>query len=256
MIIDAHTHLGKIRYTSIIEGDADMIVNLADEAGINKLCASSTKALSYDLHEGNRDVIEATKRYPNRILGYVVANPRYGEEVVEEFERYVRVHGMIGLKMHSHSHMYEADDPIVYPLMEKATQLRVPVLFHADIREIRVLAERFPDVTILVAHMGSAAALLQPTGDWIGTIQVAKKHDNIILETSASTFDMGMIERAVEALGAERIVYGSDMPLLSPSAQLAKVKAADISDEDKRLILGENMARLLHLRTSSKEGSS
>ena len=76
---------------------------------------------------------------------------------------------------------------------------------------------------------------------------VAESCKNIILDTCSSTVDMGFVERAVERLGAERIVFGSDVPLFDPWCQLEKVKSAEIDEEDKRLILGENIARILRL---------
>ena len=50
---------------------------------------------------------------------------------------------------------------------------------------------------------------------------------------------------AVRELGPRRIIYGSDVPGRSFASQLAKVMGADVSDEDRRLILGENLRRLL-----------
>jgi uncharacterized protein len=56
-----------------------------------------------------------------------------------------------------------------------------------------------------------------------------------------------MLEHAVSELGAERILFGTDMPLLDPYTQLAKVTGADISNEAKQAILGDNLAGLLGL---------
>ncbi len=56
-----------------------------------------------------------------------------------------------------------------------------------------------------------------------------------------------MLELAIEAIGAERILFGTDTPLLDPHAQLARVIGADLTDSDRALILGENLARLLGL---------
>ena len=84
-------------------------------------------------------------------------------------------------------------------------------------------------------------------GDWVSGIRLAKLRDNIILDTTGTVTDSGMVEEAVDGVGPERVVYGSDMPLLDPVSQLAKVRTADIDEESKRLILGQNITRILKL---------
>ena len=59
--------------------------------------------------------------------------------------------------------------------------------------------------------------------------------------------DNGMIEYAVDHLGPEKILFGTDMPALDPWVQRAKVEGAEITEEAKRLIMGGNVERLLGL---------
>jgi len=239
LIIDAHAHIGKLSPIDR-EVDAEFIMKVINRLGVDKICVSSSKALFYNFFEGNQDVLKAVKQFPDRILGYSVINPRYGIKAMKEFERCIG-EGMIGLKLHGPLHMYPIDEPAVYPLIENAIKFKVPILIHAEIDEINHLAEVFPEATIIMAHMGAG-------GDYLNGLWIAKKHENIIVDTCSSTIDAGMVERAVEIIGADRIVYGSDIPWLDPYTQMAKVTTAKIKDEDKRLILGENMARLLRLK--------
>ena len=63
-----------------------------------------------------------------------------------------------------------------------------------------------------------------------------------------STFrEPGVIERLVAEAGADRVVFGSDVPLMDPRPQLGKIITAEISDDEKRLVLGENAKQLLSL---------
>lgn len=239
LIIDAHVHHGKVR-ESRINGDAKFLVKMADSLGMEKLCVSSIKSLRYDFYEGNKDLFEAMKQYPSRILGYVTVNPRFGTKAVEEVRKGVKEYGMIGVKLHAQMHMYPGDDPVVYPIVEEAIRLGVPVKIHAPADETDRLAELFPDAVIIMCHMGGG-------GDWLKGLRTAKRRDNIILDTTSSCTEVGMIEDVVKSVGPERIVFGSDMPLLNPITQLAKIKTANISEEAKRLILGGNMRRILKL---------
>ena len=75
-----------------------------------------------------------------------------------------------------------------------------------------------------------------------------KPYPNLYLDMSGFDPERGIVEKAVEVLGAERVLFGSDAPGRSYAAQLAKVQYADISEDDKALVLGGNAARLLDLR--------
>lgn len=77
-------------------------------------------------------------------------------------------------------------------------------------------------------------------------LQVAKEYDNICLDTSGGPAKKIMI--AIQALGSDRVIFGSDMPFIpfgNPADELNRISKLEISDEDKQLILGQNILRLL-----------
>ena len=104
---------------------------------------------------------------------------------------------------------------------------------------IEELGKRYPGTTFILAHAG---------GMWIKAFQAAAPYPNVHFGVSGFDPERGIMETAVEMLGAGRVLFGSDVPGRSYAAQLAKVMCADISEEDRRLVLGENAATLLHLR--------
>jgi predicted TIM-barrel fold metal-dependent hydrolase len=118
----------------------------------------------------------------------------------------------------------------------------MPILAHTTPAECDYLMERVPQCRLVMAHMGGHPYAF---GDWHRAVAVAKKHPNLLLDTASSQIDNGMLEHAVAEIGPERILYGSDMPLLDPHTQKAKVTGAQISDEARRLILGGNVERIL-----------
>ena len=103
----------------------------------------------------------------------------------------------------------------------------------ADLAE---LAARHPAASFIAAHVG---------GDWERGIRAIRSAENVTAEISGSDPTAGVVEMAVRELGAERVMYGSDFAGRSFASQLAKVYGADISEADKRLILGENLQRML-----------
>ena len=79
-------------------------------------------------------------------------------------------------------------------------------------------------------------------------IELAKKYPNVVLEITYTTTARGMIEYLVDEVGADRVLYGSDLPMRDPTPQLAWVCYAKISEEDKKKILSGNIKRILAKR--------
>jgi uncharacterized protein len=102
--------------------------------------------------------------------------------------------------------------------------------------ELAELAARHPQATLICGHSG---------GDWERGLRVIRPHKNISADLAGGDPTAGVTEMAVRELGAERVIYGSDVGGRSFASQLAKVFGADIPESAKRLILGENLKRLL-----------
>jgi len=244
MIIDAHVHMGTALYFQM-SADADFLIRQADAAGFDKLFVTEADALFYDMSEGNDRLARELARYPDRLIGYVsVPTPRLGRRVVDELRRCRETYGMRLVKTYSHPEASMAE-PAAFPLLETAAELGMPVMAHITPDESDYLMQHVPQVRLVMAHMGG-----QPYahGDWHRAVAVAKKHPNLLLDTATSQIDNGMIEYAVAELGPEKIVFGTDMPLLDPYTQLAKITGAEIDEHAKSLILGGNYARILGLK--------
>lgn len=244
MIIDGHAHIGSSWLGWVDGTDADGLVKIMDKYGIDKACVSSWSHI-YDPIRGNDEVFQATQKYPNRIIGFCVLCPRLKWDMKEEIDRCVKKFGMKGLKLHPFVNEFYADSPLIDPALEKAREYKLPVLFHSGTdshshpRTIGNMAKRYPDVTIIIGHMGGEA--------YPDAIQVAKANPNVLLDTTEVPNIANIIELAVKNVGAERVVWGSDSPALNAGVEMAKVKLANISQKEKGMILGENIARILGL---------
>jgi predicted TIM-barrel fold metal-dependent hydrolase len=251
MIVDCHVHsdwtwpyLGGI----FKKGTMEDLSSMAKQVGVDKLCTSSVKAIEYDFVEGNSDLLQLMKEAPELILGYCTLSPYFGDVALEEFDRCVLRGGMVGVKMYPVINYWRADETSVFPLIEKIVKARVPALIHSEPLDALInLADRFPDATILVAHSGTGCT----SQNAAGIIQDVKRRENLYLDTATSHLEANLVPEAVRVLGADRVVYGTDYPLLEPNAQIHRVKSAKISEEDKRLILGDNMMRLFGRKRAS-----
>ena len=248
MITDCHVHIGKSNWLQVY-ADARTLIEAADKAGIDRMMITDLTALIYDIEEGNRLIREAIADYRDRMLPYyTLVTGRHGRKILEDFERYVNDYGFRGLKIYSVPPLQLIDDPYMTPFIEKAAELQVPILAHSTGAECETLSRRVPECILINAHMGCCP---QAHGDWHASVAAAKDFPNIYLDTTSSSFDNGMIEFAVEEVGAERVLYGSDLPLLDPALQIAKVTESDLTHEEKEMILHGNIDRILNLRGAS-----
>lgn len=241
MIVDGHVHIGKSTRLQInIDGEG--LVRIADSMGVDKLCCTDLTALFYDMHEGNRLLYEEMQRFPDRILGYAsLHSTRFGKEALDEIRRCREDYGMRGLKIYSTPEMSIAE-PAMIPIMELCAALKMPILAHTTPAECEYLMARVPETQFIMAHAGG-----QPfaNGDWNRAIMVAERFPNLHLDTACSTVDTGFVEACVNALGAGRVIFGTDVPLLDPWPQLAKVKETRLTDVQRTLLMGGNILRLM-----------
>ncbi len=247
LVIDAHCHMGPYFNFHIPDNDAGGMVKVMDRLGINMACTSPHVGITPDFKMGNDIAAQAMRDYPGRFFGYITLNGSYPDEITEEIERCYNM-GMRGFKIHPSLHGYPANGENLRPMWEYANEKRLPILSHTwggdrtcSPGVLGKLAEKYPNVPVLLGHAGGT-----PAG-YDEAIEVAKKQENVFLETCCSSVIYGLIERFVREVGADRIVFGTDMPFVNANAQIGKILYAKISDEDKRKILGLNMARIIGL---------
>lgn len=241
MIVDGHVHIGKSTRLQI-DMDGAGLVRIADSIGVDKLCCTDLTALFYDMHEGNRLLFEEMRRFPDRILGYAsLHSTRFGQEGLDEIRRCREVYGMCGLKIYSTPEMSIAE-PAMIPILALCAELRMPILAHTTPTECDYLMSHVPEVRFIMAHAGG-----QPYahGDWNRAIMIAAKYPNLYLDTACSTIDTGFVEACIRTLGADRVIFGTDVPLLDPWPQLEKAKQVRLSDEERALYMGGNILRLM-----------
>lgn len=245
-IIDAHAHLGPTGTFHIPRPDADSMVAMMDRLGIACTMLASHLAVSCDFALGNDLTAEAARAFPERLHGYVVVNARYPEEVEGELRRGHDLLGLRGIKLHPAFQSYSVADPGCEPVWRYAEEHAVPVLVHTWDRDpycrpalFAPLAEAHPKVALILGHSGGTPAGKREA------VAVALGHPNIYLDICGSTLTSDELEWMTGEVGAERIIFGTDMPWVDPRFQVGRVAYARLSAEEQRLILGENIARLM-----------
>jgi predicted TIM-barrel fold metal-dependent hydrolase len=239
-VIDSHAHVDEVPALGWIDPPAKLIA-LFDRAGIDRgvvMTYTETPGVNRRAIEYVADAIAA---YPDRLIGYVRLHPWF-EEAPALLRWAVTELGMKGLKLHPVGTLAHPADHSSVRLMNLAADLGVPVLFHCGDEPmttpeaIGAAAELTP-ATIILGHMGGYFHVDE-------AIDVAQRHSNVLLETSAMPYPR-KIREAVDRLGAERVLFASDGPGCRPDLELEKVLLANLTVADERRVLCENVAKLL-----------
>ena len=250
LIWDVHFHLSGVSGETP-EERMRQLINYADRLGVQRFILSLGITLGVQdpsptqLREANDQVLKALRPWPERAFGFVYLNPNHLDFSLNEFDRCLRDGPMVGVKLWvaKRCNARELD-----PIVERATKMQAPILQHTWLKvsgndpgesspfDFVELANRHPHAALICGHTG---------GDWERGIRAVRSTRSISVEVAGSDPTSGFVEMAVRELGAERVIYGSDAGGRSFASQLAKVMGAEIPESARRLILGENLRRLL-----------
>jgi uncharacterized protein len=200
-----------------------------------------------DTVAGNDAMLGIQQAEAGRIRSWVAVNPNDSGFALAELER-CRRRGGVGLKLAA---ARRATDALLDPLMQYAKEHHLPVLHHAwqrrpssiagqdpsDAVDLCQLACRHPDVAIVLAHIGGG-------GDWSHTLAAVRDVPNVYLDLSGSGVDRGMLDQALEAVGAGRLVWGADLTLDTGLAKLWALDVIGVTPADRDAIRWKNAARL------------
>lgn len=239
--IDMHGHIGRINFPIPDFGGASLVRSM-DKVGIGKIMVSHMNCMNFDARWGNDVVAKEIRNYPERIEGYISLWPDSSKNVLNEIKRCLKL-GFGGIKLHTNKVRY--NDPVYASMWETANERHLPVLMHTwgdepTLGDLRTMAEKYPGAVLLAGHSG--------TGAEEKYIALAKELPNVYLELCYSQGPRGLVERFVQAVGAGKIVFGSDALFYSLHHQVGKVLGANIAEREKKLILGRNAACILAAR--------
>ena len=234
-VIDAHAHVGEFGSWAQVSSTGESLIAEMDQFAVEKAIVFSPENLL---------VHDTVRKYPKRLVGYVWPNP-HEQNAVSLVKQALNEWGFRGVKLHPLLNAFLPNDEIVHPIMEEAKRARVPVAIHSGHPpfslpwSIGELAEVYPDVRIVMLHMGHGHGVYIQAA-----INTAKRYENIILETSGMPMHT-KIKEAVTTVGETRVVYGSDIPFHHTSVELQRVKMAGLTDGELRLVLHDNAEELL-----------
>ncbi len=246
MITDMHVHL--------VGDNGARLLESAAHCGIGRMIVSDLADWSEFPEEavvraGNDRAAKFAAGAPERVFFLAYVNPQL-DSAEEELLRCVRL-GAVGVKLWIS--LRDGQDRLdrTETILHLAAREGLPVLVHTfsrtdallrgelDAARFLELARLAPECTLIGAHLG---------GNWRSTLALSEElPENVYWDVCGGYPAAGMVEAALEQLGPERLLWGSDAPGRSFGSQLAKVWFAEMPEAARALILNGNAERIFHL---------
>ncbi|MEQ9410787.1 MAG: amidohydrolase family protein [Fuerstiella sp.] len=253
----AHAHPGSDG-SSRLFADVERSLPAIRKAHMEKLCyfahvgIGTTTDPDFEKLVASRPdlVLKPLQQWPDLLMGMIQLNPHDVAASLQALDRWLKDGPMKGVYFPGGGPAaLTCTHPNFRPLVERVAALGGVIMQHTWFKtggkqgpgestpsELAELAAQYSQQKFLCAHAG---------GEWQRGIRAIRRVPNVLVETSGFDATAGFIEMAVRELGAERIVFGSHLPSRSLGTELTKITAAEISEHDRRKILGENFRNLL-----------
>jgi len=238
---------------------AEELLASMDEAGIGLSIVLNIGWVNHELCvETNDYILDSVSRYPKRLIGFCAIQPAAGDAAVAELERCAKA-GAKGIgELRSDVQGFNlADETTMKPVVDAALKHDLIFLTHSsepvgheysgkgsitpDILYSFITA--FPSLKLVCAHWGGGLPFytLMP--------EVAEALTNVFFDTAATVFlyKPEIFEQVSHIIGSDKILFGSDYPLMHQNRVLAQIQSAQLPEEDKARILGANAQKLLCL---------
>lgn len=250
-VFDAHLHCpsenGQIwqwhPVTKTFKEFADYLQKTGVDRGIINSVRSQLAKTPSEFIEGNREVARYVESYQGRFVGACVVNPLFIDESLREIEECRKRFGFVWVgELCNYTVPYEYTVKEFELLVGKTVELNMVLDIHTELDEMEYIIEKFPEATLVFPHFGDSR---EYNHIW-KRIDLVARHENCYLDTSGYGHDrMGMLEYAVETIGPNRVLFGSDFSINDPSTVIARIKNSFLTEDQKRQVFSENLKALL-----------
>jgi predicted TIM-barrel fold metal-dependent hydrolase len=243
---------------------AEELLASMDEANIGLSVVLNIGWVNHELCVQTNDyILDSVSRYPTKLVGFCAIQPAAGDAAIAELERCAKA-GAKGIgELRSDVRGFDlANETTMKPLVDVALKHDLIFLTHSsepvgheysgkgsitpDI--LYSFITGFPNLKLVCAHWGGGLPFyaLMP--------EVAEALANVFFDTAATVFlyKPEIYEQVSRIIGSDKILFGSDYPLIHQNRVLAQIQSAQLPEEDKARILGANAQKLLCLDENSK----
>jgi hypothetical protein len=212
----------------------------------------------------NDEIADAARAHPDVLIPFASVDPHLGRAAVREVHRLVDEQRVRGFKFHPSVQAFHPNDRMAYPVYEAIAEHGLVALFHtgqtgigagapggAGIRlkysnpmDVDDVAADFPGLPIVLAHPSF------PWQDEALAVATHKPQVHIDLSGWSPKYFPAQLVRYANTLLADKVLFGSDFPMITPDRWLADFEALEIKPDVRPKILKHNAARLLGFKGS------
>lgn len=250
MRFDCNSYLGSFFSRQIRHNTAPELLALMDENEIDKAVVGSLSAVMYrNCQMGNEELAAEIADHRDRLVPFGVINPNYADWECD-LDWCISEMGIRGVRIYPQYHSYTLQDECCKEIVQACGERGLPVTLFSrqeDYRQSHMKVDapdlKLDDIAQLCSDHPEVNFIILEGAGYANSRFITEAET--MPKNSYMEFSRGGVDALVENLGAERALFGTGMPMKYPGPALVCMELLDASEEDKRKIWGENLARLL-----------
>jgi predicted TIM-barrel fold metal-dependent hydrolase len=248
-VVDSHALLGEGVTWAEPRRDVNYrvseLLQHSERAGVDRICVCSPRVS--DSIAANQFIARTCERYPRKLIGVAVHNPKMEEgRLGDALRKEVRSMGLCAVRSDGHP---------TRELLDAAAELQIPVIYYPDLadtrnpdwpagpaRWYRSMVASYPQVSFILPHLGQYCSKLW----WahLEALDLVKRYRNVYVDTSGLG-SIKYLEMAVKELPTDRILFGSFAPELDTRVAMETIRLMKLPAERYENVIGANMLRLI-----------
>lgn len=261
-MIDVNAYLGHFAFRQLRHNTGAGLVRLMDRFAIRRAVVSSAAAITYrNPQAGNEETAAEVEGHRSRLIPFAVLNPAYAgweDDLKVCHEKF----GMKGLRLYPKWHGYTLSDQRCRNLVNAAAERQMVVAIPVRVEDRRqggwlvdIPDVELDDIAALIRACPKARFIVQNANGVSGSILCARNNGlpaNYAVDMTRLPVEFGNdLGRTLEALGNDRVLFGTGMPFHYPGAALVRMEILQAPGEVKAKIRSGNAERWLNLQAGA-----
>lgn len=249
-MIDCYGFFGPWPYWDVPHRTPESLLGLMDKHQVEMLAVCSTRSIFSDWRLGNEEAIALADQHPKRFLPFVSLSPILAKSDLVRHLKDYKSRRVKGIRLYPQHQGYSlALSSAAAGILETAQELNLPVVLavrvimnwglpELDGGTIAAIVSNYPKVSFILSGVNY--------GEMLWAFDLARQHGNVWLELSGLQA-FRAVDGCLRAIGWERLLFGSGLPLLYPACSVEKLAVARLSSEQRYAISEGNARRLLEV---------
>ncbi len=258
-VIDSHCHIypEKIAARAVAGTDAfydehsfgkgttDDLIEWEEKAGIDHFIVQSVATTPHQVGRINEFIAESVDNSGGKMTGLGTLHPD-SKDIKGDVE-HLKELGLKGVKLHPDIQQFKIDDYRCLKIYELCEQERLPILMHtgdhrydfSNPNRLLPVMEIYTGLTVIGAHFGGWSV-------WEEAAEKLAKLPNLYVDCSSSLpyISSDLAKRLVYTYGSDKVLFGTDYPMWSPTDELERFFKIDLTEEENKKIFSENARKL------------